>query len=110
MKVIKEILIFANTAGNQPFKKWLESLDSTVRSRITNRILRLSLGNYGDYKSLGKGLIELRFHFGSGYRVYFAEDGEKIVLLINGGNKKTQKKNIQLAIEYLNEYFNNKVQ
>lgn len=104
----KEIVIFSDDAGKQPFIAWLEKLDSTSRSRIHNRIIRLELGNYGDHKLLQGGVYELRMHFGPGYRVYFGEDGNKIVVLICGGNKQTQQKDIKCAIHYWQQYMENK--
>lgn len=100
----KEILIFEDDKGKQPFVNWLDSLDKGIRGRINNRILRLSIGNYGDYKALQGGVNELRLHFGSGYRVYFAEDGKKIVVLLSGGDKKSQSKDIKKAISYWEQY------
>ena len=102
----KEILIFEDSSGKKPFIEWIEKLDKKTQARIEQRILRLELGNYGDYKTLKNGISELRFKFGSGYRVYFAEDGDKIVILISGGDKSTQAKDIKKAIEYWQEYKN----
>lgn len=99
-----EIIFYSDANGKQPFLKWLNSLDSSIRSRIDQRLLRLSLGNYGDYKFVNEGIYELRFSFGSGYRIYFGKDGSKIVVLLTGGDKKTQRKDIKVAIEYWNEY------
>ena len=64
-------------------------------------------GNYGDFKSLKDGVFELRLMFGSGYRVYFAEDGNDVVLLLIGGDKSSQKNDIQKAKEYWKEYQGN---
>lgn len=100
----KDVIIFSDKKGKSPFLEWLESLDGSYRSRIEQRILRLSLGNYGDYKALQEGVMELRFTFGSGYRVYFGDDCEKIVVLLIGGDKSTQKKDIKKAIEYWQKY------
>jgi len=110
MTVIKpdDIVFYSDTNGKQPFLKWLNSLDSTVKARIDQRLLRLSLGNYGDYKFLDEGVYELKFKFGPGYRIYFGKDGNKIVVLLNGGDKKTQNKDIKIAIEYWSEYKENK--
>lgn len=102
----KEVIIFADNAGNSPFTEWLDDLDSSTRARIEQRILRVSLGNYGDHKVLQDGINELRFTFGAGYRVYFGEDGDTVVVLISGGDKSTQKKDIKKAIEYWKEYQN----
>jgi putative addiction module killer protein len=100
----KEILIFEDNKGRKPFTEWLESLDIVIRARIENRILRLHQGNYGDYKTLQEGVNELRLQFGAGYRVYYAEDGNTLVILLSGGDKGTQKKDIKKAIGYWKEY------
>ncbi len=82
------------------FSKWLESLrDRNARSRVQARIIRLGLGNPGDVKSVGHGVSELRIDYGPGYRVYFIEKGSELVILLAGGNKSTQSKDIKKAIE-----------
>lgn len=82
------------------YVKWYESLrDRNARSRIDIQILRLSLGNPGDVKSVGSGISELRIDYGPGYRIYFTRRGEQLILLINGGNKSSQRKDIALAKE-----------
>jgi len=69
---------------------------------------RIQIGNLGDYKSLGAGLFELRFHFGPGYRVYFGMDGESLILLLFGGNKANQLKDINKAFSYWRVYLEEK--
>jgi putative addiction module killer protein len=77
------------------FEKWLRSIvDIRSRRKITLRIQRLKLGNFGDYKSVGKEIYELRIHFGPGYRVYFAKKQELFVILLVGGDKSSQSKDI----------------
>ena len=83
-----------------PFREWIESLDVTVRARIQARIFRFEQGNLGDYKSVGNGVWEARFQFGSGYRVYFGKDEGQIILLLCGGDKGTQRKDIKKAQSY----------
>jgi putative addiction module killer protein len=100
----KEILIFKDSKGKEPLKIWLNKLDSSTRRRIEIRLERLSIGNYGDYKKLTKELFELKFTFGAGYRIYFIEEDTTIVILLCGGDKKTQSKDIEKALEYLEEY------
>lgn len=68
------------------------------------RIARLRLGNLGDSKSVGQGVYELKVHFGPGYRIYYGLDGEKLVLLLCGGDKKTQKKDIEKAKAFWENY------
>lgn len=101
----KELAIYVTQNGKQPFIEWLESLkDKTLRYRIKERLDRVSLGNFGDCKSLKNGLMELRFTFGSGYRIYYGEDGDSIVLLLCGGDKSTQSKDIKKAQQYWQDY------
>jgi len=83
--------------GNEPVKDWLKSLDGTTRKRILLRFDRLRDGNFGDYKQIDNDLYELRFMFGAGYRVYYTINDNTIILLINGGDKKSQLKDIKLA-------------
>jgi putative addiction module killer protein len=68
------------------------------------RLRRLELGHYGDFKSVGAGVNELRFFFGAGYRIYFAEDGDTIVVLLCGGDKDSQRRDMQKAQAYWQEY------
>ncbi len=80
------------------FAIWLRRLrDETARSRIQIRIRRLSLGNFGDVKSVGEGVSELRIDYGPGYRVYFVQRASVLVLLLVGGTKKTQVADIARA-------------
>jgi putative addiction module killer protein len=80
------------------FDQWLDKLkDGVARAKITARIDRLRGGNFGDVKPVGEGISELRIHYGPGYRIYFTRRGKKIVLVLYGGSKKTQIKDIKLA-------------
>lgn len=91
--------------GKRPFAEWLCSLsDRNAAARVQIRLERLRLGNFGDARSLGKGLSELRIDIGPGYRVYFMVEGKAVVLLFCGGDKTTQQKDIRRAREYLTDY------
>ena len=80
------------------FKKWLRGIkDAKNKARIVARINRLMDGLPGDVKPVGKGLSELRLHFGAGYRVYYYQDKDVLIVLLNGGDKSTQEKDIALA-------------
>ncbi len=80
------------------FSKWFRKLkDRQARARVADRLLRIEQGNLGDHKFLGEGLYELRFTFGAGYRVYFAQEGEQIIILLIGGDKSTQSRDIEKA-------------
>jgi putative addiction module killer protein len=101
----KRVIIYADDAGKEPFTEWLYALrDIMGRKRILARVTRLEQGNYGDCEPIGDGLSELRMFFGSGYRVYFGEHGGNIVVLLCGGDKATQSKDIQQAKTYWKEY------
>ena len=82
------------------YAEWFSSLrDRQVRARIDIRIRRLSLGNPGDVKAVGEGVSELRIDYGSGYRVYFVQRGQTVVILLAGGDKRTQDRDIKTALE-----------
>ncbi|SCW34542.1 putative addiction module killer protein [Sphingobium faniae] len=84
------------------FRTWVADLDVQARARVEVRIRRLSLGNFGDAKFFD-GIGELRIDFGLGYRVYFVKKGNALVILLAGGNKKTQRRDIRDAIEMAKE-------
>ena len=100
-----EILEYLTENGRNPFRKWLEGLrDRQARARIRVRLNRIRLGNFGDCKSVGRGVNELRISYGPGYRVYFGRQGKMIVILLFGGHNKTQSRDIALAQEYWAAY------
>lgn len=101
----KTVIIYADEAGTEPFTDWLEGLkDKQDRRRIQTRLLRLEQGNYGDCKPVGEGVSELRLFFGPGYRVYFGEEEENIVLLLCGGDKSSQTRDIEAAKTFWKEH------
>ena len=82
------------------YANWYSELrDRQARARIDVRIRRLSLGNPGDVKPVGEGVSELRIDYGPGYRVYFVQRGSTLVILLAGGDKRTQNRDIQIALE-----------
>jgi putative addiction module killer protein len=88
-----------------PFTEWLRHLkDVQARARIRTRLDRLSLGNFGDHRALDSGVFELKIDWGPGYRVYCAKTGKTIILLLCGGDKKSQASDIRQAKAYLKEY------
>ena len=106
MQKIKEVLFFIDKNQKNYVLTWLSKLDAKTRSRINLRLARLEYGSYGDYKSLGNKLYELRFFFANGYRIYFTEHNNKIIIMLCAGTKDTQKKDIKLAKDLLEEFKN----
>lgn len=101
----KTIIVYQDKNGNEPYTNWFNALkDKGARSRIETRLRRLEQGLYGDCEPVGEGVLELRMFFGPGYRVYFGEDEENIVILLCGGDKGSQKQDIKAAKEYWKEY------
>lgn len=103
----QEITVLETEDGYSPFEEWYGSLkDKKGKTRILARIDRLREGNFGDWKSVRQGVFELRVTFGSGYRIYFARAGNKIVVLLGGGDKENQQKDIDKAIRIWEKYKN----
>ncbi len=104
----KEVKIYEDTDGNSLFADWIEGLrDVMGRKRILARLKRLEQGNYGDCQPVGEGVSELRLFFGPGYRVYFGEENDDIIILLNGGVKDSQQQDIEAAKGYWKEYKDN---
>lgn len=103
----RTLVIYEKSNGKSPFSEWLLNLkDIKARAVIRARLNRIQLGNFGDCKSVGDGVFELRIAFGPGYRVYFGRDGEQIVVLLCGGDKRSQTKDISQAKTFWKEYKN----
>ena len=103
--LVFELREYLTENGQSPFNDWLMGLrDIRARARVATRLDRVSLGNLGDCESLGGGVYELRIFYGPGYRVYYSPVEEKVVLLLHGGSKGTQKRDIQMARAYLADY------
>ncbi len=80
------------------FDRWLKKLrDLKAKAKIEARILRLSMGNPGDVKPVGRGISEMRIEYGPGYRVYYKQSGEELIILLCGGDKSTQQQDIAMA-------------
>jgi putative addiction module killer protein len=91
--------------GREPFTEWFNAIqDTSTQTRIRGRLDRLEKGNFGDCASVGGGVFELCLHFGPGYHIYFGEMDKTIVLLLCGGDKSTQTRDIERAKIYWREY------
>ena len=90
--------------GGSPYRDWLERLDTMVRARVQARVFRFEFGNLGDHKSVGGGVWEARLAFGPGYRIYFGIDRKTVILLLLGGEKGSQTKDIRKARKHWVDY------
>lgn len=100
-----QLQVYQSSDYKQPFTEWLDGLtDRQARARVKTRLDRLTLGNFGDHRALDGGVLELRIDWGPGYRVYLARVGRVILLLLCGGDKTTQQKDIERAKAYLEDY------
>lgn len=106
----KELILYQTEGGKEPFSEWLGNLDRITRNRVRARLDRVEQGNYGDHKSVGEGVLELRLFFGPGYRIYLAEDGDTLVVLLCGGDKDSQTRDIAKAKAYWQAYLEAKAQ
>lgn len=100
-----EVRQYRTADGREPFAEWLDRLrDGEARARILARIDRMQAGLRGDWKPVGAGVFELRVGYGPGYRAYCAQDGNALVLLLCGGDKRTQQRDIGAAHGYWQDY------
>ena len=100
-----KLRVYLSESGRSPFNDWLLGLrDLRARARIRTRLNRVKLGNLGDYEFIGDGVFELRIFYGPGYRVYYSQERDNVILLLLGGVKGTQKRDIRTAKAYLADY------
>ena len=100
-----EIELYVTESGKVPFTDWLNGLkDITARAKVRVCLDRVKMENFGNFKPLGQGLAELKIHYGPGFRVYYGQSGKKIILLLTGGDKSSQQKDIKKAREYWEDY------
>lgn len=105
MQSTVEIRHYVTRSGKDVFDDWLTRLaDARAQAKIASRINRLAAGNFGDCKSLGQGLYELRIDWGPGYRVYYVMIGRECILLLCGGDKRKQSADIRRALQCWSDY------
>jgi len=99
-----EVVQYETETGGCPFAEWFDGLDPRAAAKVRTAIIRMESGNPGDVKAVGEGVSERRIDFGPGYRIYFAQDGKKLVILLTGGTKKRQSGDIEQAKAYWRDY------
>ena len=92
-----ELLEYTDTEGRSPFADWFNELDAPAAAKVATALVRVEQGNFSNAKGVGGGVLEYRVDFGAGYRVYFGKDGERVVILLAGGTKKRQQRDIEAA-------------
>ncbi|MGH9640037.1 MAG: type II toxin-antitoxin system RelE/ParE family toxin [Bryobacteraceae bacterium] len=93
-----EVREYSDTEGRSPYAAWFDRLNAQAAAKITTALTRLALGNFSNVKAVKSGVFECKIDFGPGYRVYFGQDGERLIILLGGGVKKRQQKDIESAI------------
>ncbi len=99
-----EIREYIDREGRSPFAKWFNRLSSPAAARVVTALVRMEQGNLSNTKGVGGGVLECRIDFGPGYRVYFGKDGDVLIILLGGGTKKRQQKDIENARIFWREY------
>ena len=99
-----EIRYYVATDGRQPFAEWFAHLEPIARAKVTRATARMEQGNLSNVKAVGEGVLEYRIDFGPGYRVYFGRDGEALIVLLVGGTKQRQQRDIDAAHAYWRDY------
>ncbi|MCQ1550286.1 MAG: type II toxin-antitoxin system RelE/ParE family toxin [Candidatus Accumulibacter phosphatis] len=100
-----DLFDYQTADGRDPFQEWLAKLaDRNARARVAVRVQRMATGNFGDHKPLNDGVWELRIDHGPGYRVYYAQAGRRVLLLLIGGDKRRQQADIETAVRYWQDW------
>ena len=90
--------------GSSPYAKWFNRLNAPAAAKVATTIVRMEQGNFSNSKGIGEGVFECRIDFGPGYRIYFGKDGDTLVILLGGGTKKRQQRDIVNAKMHWKEY------
>ena len=91
------VIEYEEEQGTHPFSKWFSTLNVQAALKVRTAIARMEDGNFSNVKAVGQGVSEYRLNFGPGYRIYFGKDGHKLVILLGGGTKKRQSRDIETA-------------
>lgn len=99
-----EVREYCDPGGQSPFGVWFDKLTADAAAKVTTALYRLGPGNFSNVKAVGTGVHEYKINFGPGYRVYFGQDGEHIIILLGGGTKQRQQNDISVAMERWKDY------
>lgn len=103
-----EIREYLDRSGASPYAAWFQTLSAPAAAKVAVSTIRLGQGNFSNVKSVGSGVYECKIDFGPGYRVYFGKDGEQLVILLGGGTKKRQQRDIETARAQWRDYLSRK--
>ena len=98
------VVQYETASGACPFADWFEGPDARAAAKVRTAVARIETGNFGDVKPVGEGVSERRIDFGPGYRMYFGQDGQQLVILLAGGTKKRQQRDIAQTKAYWRDY------
>jgi len=101
---VLELRYYLTAGGESPFESWFDGLDAAAAAKVSVALVRLGQGNTSNAKGVGEGVLESRIDWGPGYRVYFGRDGETLVILLTGGTKQRQQRDIGRAKEFWMDY------
>ena len=99
-----EIREYIDPEGRSPYARWFNRLDAQAAAKVATALVRMEQGNLSNAKGVGAGVLECRIDFGPGYRVYFGKDGDALIILLGGGTKKRQQRDIDTAQDLWQEY------
>jgi putative addiction module killer protein len=101
---VLELRYYLTGDGKSPFRGWFDDLDAAAAAKVTVALARLEQGNTSNTKTVGEGVLEYRIDWGPGYRIYLGRDGETLVILLTGGTKQRQQRDIARAKEFWTDY------
>ena len=99
-----EIREYIDTQGRSPYARWFDGINARAAAKVATALVRMEQGNLSNAKGVGAGVSEYRLDFGPGYRVYFGKDGNTLIILLGGGTKKRQQKDVEAAQNLWREY------
>src|SRR5580658_5518401 len=99
-----EIREYLDRSGRSPYSRWFDALNAPAAAKTATAVIRMSHGNFSNVEGVGAGVFEYKLDFGPGYRIYFGKDGDRLILLLGGGSKKRQQRDIQTAIACWQDY------